>query len=243
MKTWDHDLVGILYCLREKMRNYELEAESGRHRDPVQRLHHLEDMQENVCDQMDRALQILRHVRKSSMTSAQLSGKVGGNKKKASLLETTKKVLKKLEDEYTLAEGQILLRIPDSFPHLECRKADLQEILHHLLKNAIQSFKQNSWDEKEKSGLGTIVLRAELTCWDGKIPALRITVADQGKGTSMEEMRSLFEPFFSTKAIGDGNGLGLYLCRQLVERNGGKMSASGYHGNGMAFTVEFPSSE
>ena len=50
---------------------------------------------------------------------------------------------------------------------------------------------------------------------------MKIAVADTGAGISAEDLRSIFEPFYTTKGRGKGTGLGLAICRELVKALGG----------------------
>jgi len=67
-----------------------------------------------------------------------------------------------------------------------------------------------------------------------------IAVRDNGAGIAPEHRARLFEPFFTTKPVGVGTGLGLYICRQIVESMGGTISVESVPGNGATFSVELP---
>ena len=67
---------------------------------------------------------------------------------------------------------------------------------------------------------------------------LVIEISDTGKGISKENINRIFEPFYSTKGP-KGSGLGLYITRQLVERNGGKIFVKSKAGHGAVFSLEF----
>jgi light-regulated signal transduction histidine kinase (bacteriophytochrome) len=74
------------------------------------------------------------------------------------------------------------------------------------------------------------------TTRDGEI---EITVSDDGGGMSEETQRELFRPFFSTK--GDlGNGLGLYISKEIVERHGGRLTVESTVGSGTAMRISLP---
>jgi signal transduction histidine kinase len=69
--------------------------------------------------------------------------------------------------------------------------------------------------------------------------ALRIEVEDRGPGIPAEIRGRLFEPYFTTKPVGKGPGLGLFICRELVGRLGGRIAyESG--GSGTVFRVDLP---
>jgi signal transduction histidine kinase len=68
---------------------------------------------------------------------------------------------------------------------------------------------------------------------------LEITVRDEGEGMSEETQRQLFRPFFSTK--GDlGNGLGLYISNEIVERHGGRLAVESALGIGTTMRISLP---
>jgi signal transduction histidine kinase len=68
---------------------------------------------------------------------------------------------------------------------------------------------------------------------------LEILVRDEGEGMSEETQRQLFRPFFSTK--GDlGNGLGLYISNEIVERHGGRLAVESTLGIGTTMRISLP---
>jgi signal transduction histidine kinase len=67
---------------------------------------------------------------------------------------------------------------------------------------------------------------------------VRVTVADQGPGIPPEQLDQIFAPFFTTRP--DGLGLGLNICRTIVEAHGGAMSVDNPAGGGAAFSFTLP---
>jgi signal transduction histidine kinase len=67
---------------------------------------------------------------------------------------------------------------------------------------------------------------------------VEISVADTGEGISPENMKRLFQPLFTTKA--KGIGLGLTVCRNLTEANGGRIEVASEPGAGTTFAVFLP---
>jgi len=102
--------------------------------------------------------------------------------------------------------------------------AQLQQTLINLLKNAHEASAEGS----------AVELSAEVAP-DG---ASTITVADRGSGMTDEVLRSALVPFFSTKE--KGTGLGLALCREIVEAHRGKLRLSRRAGGGMEITCWLP---
>jgi signal transduction histidine kinase len=67
---------------------------------------------------------------------------------------------------------------------------------------------------------------------------VQIQVEDHGSGIGAEALKTLFEPFTTTKP--GGSGLGLYISHDIVKRHGGRLAVSSEPGRGTTFTVELP---
>jgi signal transduction histidine kinase len=67
-----------------------------------------------------------------------------------------------------------------------------------------------------------------------------ISVSDTGCGMPEEDLQKAFTPFFTTKAIGKGTGLGLYLSREIVQAHGGTLSIESAVGKGTTVVVSLP---
>ena len=68
----------------------------------------------------------------------------------------------------------------------------------------------------------------------------KITVSDNGAGISPDVINSIFEPYFTTKKVGEGTGMGLALVHGIVESYGGKITVKSELGKGTVFTVFLP---
>ncbi len=108
----------------------------------------------------------------------------------------------------------------------------LRQVLANLVSNAI--------DAAPVGGQVTIsILGPGLS---GTVPGPGFAVADNGKGIPPEIQERLFEPFYSTK--GDlGNGLGLYISREIVERHGGHITVDSTVGTGTTMRVSLPAGQ
>lgn len=102
-------------------------------------------------------------------------------------------------------------------------KAQLQQVLVNLAINALDAM----------SSGGTLTLRTQLAS-DG----VRIDVIDNGSGFSDEALSGLFQAFSSSKEA--GVGLGLVICRRIIEEHGGAISAQHTPGGGATFTIWLP---
>ena len=69
---------------------------------------------------------------------------------------------------------------------------------------------------------------------------VQVQVTDDGHGIPPEKVSRIFEPFFTTKEPGQGTGLGLSVCHQIVTRHGGQIFVSSQLDVGTTFTVNLP---
>src|SRR3989475_5237291 len=87
------------------------------------------------------------------------------------------------------------------------------------------------------AGAGRIVLKPRL---EHEAHRGRLEVADTGPGIPAEIRSKIFEPFFTTKPPGEGTGLGLSLCRGIIEAHGGTIEVESEPGRGTTFVIELP---
>ncbi len=80
-------------------------------------------------------------------------------------------------------------------------------------------------------------LRIRIESVDSKV---EITVQDTGGGISRENIKKIYDPFFTTKAVGKGTGLGLSVSYGIVQEHGGNISVDSKLGRGTAFKLELP---
>ncbi|MCA9626073.1 MAG: PAS domain S-box protein [Myxococcales bacterium] len=105
----------------------------------------------------------------------------------------------------------------------------LTQVVTNLLLNAAQSIREG------EASLNRILVETEVV--DDK---LQVRVSDSGRGIAPNHLPHLFEPFFTTKGSGEGTGLGLALCADIVHRHGGEISVDSAKGKGSRFTLIFP---
>jgi len=118
-------------------------------------------------------------------------------------------------------------------PFARVNPAQIQQVLINLLINARQAMPEG--------GVVRLRLNPDPT---GRLAEL--SVIDHGIGIPSENLRRIFEPFFSTKAGPDasglgGTGLGLSVCRDIVEAHHGRLRAESRVGQGSTFTLVLPS--
>lgn len=103
----------------------------------------------------------------------------------------------------------------------------IEQVLFNLLRNAIDSM-QDSGPELRQISIG-------LNCAEGYA---RLTISDRGCGIDPGAVDKLFDPLFSTKA--EGMGMGLAICRSIVENHRGRLSFESNPGGGTTFRILLP---
>ena len=116
--------------------------------------------------------------------------------------------------------------VPADFPAILADKKQIQEVLFNIIRNAAQAM-----DKKQ----GKIILSG----YSNNGSAV-IRIADNGSGIPQDKIDQIFNPFYTTKAPGKGTGLGLFIVKQVVERNKGTIGVESEAGVGTTFTLTFP---
>jgi two-component system sensor histidine kinase TtrS len=111
-----------------------------------------------------------------------------------------------------------------ALPAVRADRVELQQVLLNLLQNAVEA------------GAGAIIVRTSAA--EGMV---EVAVRDSGSGLDGETATRMFEPFYTTKP--DGLGLGLSICRTIVERHGGCIGAEGEPGRGVTVRFALPAME
>jgi two-component system NtrC family sensor kinase len=120
----------------------------------------------------------------------------------------------------------IVKELQPDLPPINSDAPLIRQVILNLLNNAIQAVGQG----------GTVTVTTGVTDTDQVI----FQVDDTGPGISKENLAQVFDPFFTTKPQGKGTGLGLSICHGIIERLGGKISATSAEGHGASFTVRLP---
>ncbi len=139
-----------------------------------------------------------------------------------------------------LIENQALIKgvgikneLAAELPTLTVDKNQLESALLNIMINALDATETGgaitvatgiSWDEKEQEGVS-------------------IYISDNGGGISSEHLPRIFEPFYTTKRVGQGTGLGLAVSLGILQRHSGNISVQSEPGKGSIFTVWLPMDE
>lgn len=114
------------------------------------------------------------------------------------------------------------MELSDELPPVEADAHQMAEVFGNILRNAVQAMGDS----------GELTVRSK---YDPETETVKVEWSDTGPGIGPENLERIFDPLFTTKA--KGIGLGLVVCKRLVERQGAKLTVESEVGRGAKFTV------
>jgi signal transduction histidine kinase len=120
------------------------------------------------------------------------------------------------------------MQLAGKLPRIQCDRVQLQQVMLNLILNAIQSIRDVE-DGNRELHISTVNIESGDVC---------VAVRDTGHGLRPESLPRLFEPFYTTKP--DGMGMGLTICRSIIEAHGGRLWATGCAPRGALFQFTIP---
>ncbi|KYG99430.1 PAS domain S-box protein [Bradyrhizobium sp. DOA1] len=122
----------------------------------------------------------------------------------------------------------VRMELSSALPEIFGDRIQLQQVLINLIMNGIEAM-EGVEDRPRELAIRSVA--------DGD-GAVLVSVADSGVGISEQAIDRLFTPFFTTKS--SGMGMGLSICRSIVEAHGGRLSAAPNQGHGATFQITLP---
>ncbi|WP_434290851.1 sensor histidine kinase [Celeribacter sp. SCSIO 80788] len=147
------------------------------------------------------------------------------------LRECVSSALSMMEPQFKQGAVEIIRSLPPEPVVVDGDRVRLEQVLVNLLRNAFDASKNS--DEPQ----------IEILVTGGVAGGTQASVTVRDNGTGIEDLDTLFEPFYTTKAPGDGVGLGLAISSGIVTELGGRLMARNRPGGGAAFEMVLPLSE
>lgn len=136
--------------------------------------------------------------------------------------------LRVLDNQYKHLQVSIDKEYDDGLPDVQGNFANIGQVFMNIIKNAVQALPE---------GKGKVILK---TRYDKGRDHVIVEIEDTGSGISEAELKDVFKPFYTTKEVGQGTGLGLYISHEIVKRHGGAIYVDSESGRGTVFTIELP---
>ena len=187
-------------------------------------LEKLNQVLENTARQADRAGLVTRQLLALLQKGETITESMDLN-------ATVHEAVELIKSECKESSIQISLDLAADLPPVYASHLQVEKVLINLLRNALQSMQEAGMNA------GDIILITRNT--GGSEPMAQVTVRDSGKGVDVESLKTIFEPFYTTKAT--GLGMGLAISRALIEAHGGKLWAERNPDSGLSihFTLPF----
>ena len=136
--------------------------------------------------------------------------------------------LRVLHNQYKRMDVTIMRDYDDTLPEIEGNFANLGQVFINVIKNALQALPEKN---------GKITLKTE---YIEDSESIRIECRDNGRGIHQQSVREIFKPFYTTKRVGEGTGLGLYIAHEIIKRHGGTIGMESSEGEGASLTILLP---
>ena len=184
----------------------------------------------------ERMLQLINDLLDVSKYEA---GKISLQKESASVVPIIQRVCKQVEFQYRQKQVEIVTDLPPDLPKASIDPPKISQVFMNLLSNALKF--------TPSGGRVTISVHATTGHLEGELEPkdiLHVTVKDSGMGIPAEELPTLFERYkqasSARKTRQKGTGLGLTICKLIVEAHGGRITAESEVGKSTAFHFSIP---
>jgi two-component system NtrC family sensor kinase len=154
----------------------------------------------------------------------------GLKKHKACIRDVMDDTLYLLRKQAELINVKIVLDYDDEVPQVYIDVNQMKQVFINILNNALHAM--------PGGGKLTVSIRAAKP--DVKRPWVEVSFRDTGSGIPAEKVDMVFNPFFTSKELGEGTGLGLSVSQRIVEEHGGSIEVESKVGAGSIFTVKLP---
>jgi C4-dicarboxylate-specific signal transduction histidine kinase len=170
---------------------------------------------------IEEAKQSVERIIKGANRASDILGRIHGLVKKASRRTDALNINDAILEVITLIHSEavengvtVQTELADHLPNVQGDRIQLQQVILNLIVNAIQAM----------SGLTDGIRELHIGTERAEQAGVRVAVRDSGPGLSAENLQRLFEPFYTTKP--NGMGMGLSICRSIIEDHGGRLSIS-----------------
>jgi signal transduction histidine kinase len=160
----------------------------------------------------------------------------GGTYREIDINELIKEVILLVNHRAKRMDHNIQLSLNRDLPRIYADPGNLRQLFMNIIMNSM-------YFTPEK---GRIVIRSRMsTGIHGKkyirnMPSITVSVADTGAGIPDESIDKIFDPFYTTKPVGEGTGLGLSICHKIVEDHNGSIDVISEEGKGTTFSIRLP---
>ncbi len=181
-----------------------------------------------VADDLSFSLKELRRAKGIVSSLLDLSRQSQSYTEEVSLTVVCQDALRILHNRIKLLPIELVENYQDNLPRVRGNFANLGQVALNMIQNAADVFEQQAG----RIEIGTDADRDRGVVW--------FYIKDNGPGIPPHVLPNIFHPFFTTKGVGVGTGLGLYISYEIVKKHGGEIIVDSAPGQGTQFRVELP---
>jgi C4-dicarboxylate-specific signal transduction histidine kinase len=174
-----------------------------------------------IIDDGNRAGEVIRRVRA-------LANKTDIEKAPLDINDVVSEVIALVQAELVSQRVSLRMEFAPALPVVQADRVQLQQVMINLVMNGVEAMQSVTDRPRE------LLIRS----LQNETQQVLVSVTDCGVGISAENADRLFNAFFTTKS--SGMGMGLSICRSIVEAHGGRLSAHGKEGPGVTFQFVLP---
>jgi signal transduction histidine kinase/putative methionine-R-sulfoxide reductase with GAF domain len=181
-----------------------------------------------VADDLAFSLKELRRAKSIVSSLLDLSRQSQSYTEEVSLTVVCQDALRILHNRIKLLPIEVAEAYADDLPRVRGNFANLGQVALNMIQNAVDAFAQ----QPGRIEIGTASDQARGVVW--------FYVKDNGPGIPTQVLPNIFHPFYTTKGVGVGTGLGLYISYEIVKKHDGEVIVETAPGQGTQFRVELP---
>lgn len=210
---------GIAHELNNPLNNISITAESLLLLHPDLFGTEANEMLQDILNQADRASQVVKNLLEFSRTERPFLTDLD-------MREVIEGTVRLVKNQIMVTGIKLEKQIEDELPTIRGKRQDLQQALLNIFLNSIQVMPTG----------GMISIRANKAP-DGYI---RVDIEDTGSGIKPADLEHIFDPFYTTKPVGEGTGLGLSLTYSIIRSHGGYIEVKSEVNKGTVFSIYLP---
>ena len=132
-------------------------------------------------------------------------------------------------------EADVLTEFSENLPNINCQPGKLNQVFMNIITNAAQATMETQLIRSERE----VKVRTRLVNDSGK-QFIQVDITDNGVGMSEQKKSQIFNPFFTTKGVGQGTGLGLSIVKGILDDHDATIEITSEIGQGTTFLLSFP---
>lgn len=215
-----HELFKYVKALRERMTEDKVLALD----EEIKKLD-LDYLDSDLPMLMTETLEGLERVKKIVLSLRNFARSQEGERAYSDINEGIKSTLRLVQSE--IKQGIDVQLDLEELPNVNCNPSEINQVILNIIVNAAHATRDRP------SPFIRITSRADAN-------RVHISIEDNGCGMSQYTVNNLFMPFYTTKPIGEGTGMGMAIAHKIVEDHGGELTVNSQQGVGSHFTLTLP---